>query len=159
MAGQKSTSLFHILTLFPLLSLQLVSGQDCTAGFFNNGTGICAPCPTGTFSLAAATECTDCPIGFTQFDESDENIEESSCDTGCQPGYYFDGVTCSICSAGTYTHNVTVASLDTGGCFSCDEGFTTDGINPSSGCVLCAAGYGGRRVFILKVENGRNWVE
>ena len=80
-----------------------ITAQICTAGFYNNGTGICSSCPTGTFSLAGATECEDCPTGFTQFDLSEENTNSQSCLTGCQAGYA--GENCEMCPKGFFSPN------------------------------------------------------
>ena len=118
----------------------LISAQNCSPGFFNNGTGICGSCPTGTFSLASASICTECPTGFTQLDESDENVDENSCLTGCDAG--FGGSECAMCPSGTFSKNVT-AAIAVEPCTDCALGFTTSGIFPASSCNLCSKGFGG----------------
>ena len=118
----------------------IIAAQDCNPGFFNNGTGICSSCPTGSFSSAAAAECNNCSVGFTQLDLSEENTDASSCLTGCEAGY--GGADCDMCGAGFYSVNVT-AAIELEPCTECETGFTTSGLFPASSCLLCAKGFGG----------------
>ena len=106
---------------------------DCSAGYYNNATAQADcndECPTGTWSAAAASVCTDCTEGTAQLDFSTANAAASTCDTACAAGYSFDSSSssCTLCVAGFYSSNVTVALSTSAGCTACSTGYTTSGI-------------------------------
>ena len=119
---------------------------QCSPGYYNNATAQTScnnECPSGTWSGEGASACTECTKGTTQFDLSTANTEANSkCDSGCDVGYAFETSECTLCPAGFYSRNVTVASSTSGGCMACATGYTTSGFTAASGCTVCSAGFG-----------------
>ena len=152
-----TSTIISFLSIHKTLALDCQPGQfdssnvctDCSAGYYNNVTSSATTCtdecPTGSYSLSGASECTDCPIGTTQFDFSTQNTDSDSCTTGCEAGYgySFANSACEICTAGSYSFNVTIAGSIENGCETCATGYTTDGVTVASSCFMCSEGYEG----------------
>ena len=98
---QPVSSLLFTLALFgKSLAIDCETGEfesnsvcvDCSAGYYNNATAqtdCTDECPTGTWSAAGASSCTDCTEGYTQLDFSTANDDASTCETGCDSGYSY----------------------------------------------------------------------
>ncbi|CAL1528983.1 unnamed protein product [Lymnaea stagnalis] len=115
----------------------------CEPGTQLNETGICEPCPRGTYRVGnMEDQCTNCSNGLTTVSTGHDS--ENACVIPiCQPGQYAttsnDGWVCQSCDYGTYQPES--ASL---GCESCDANFTTankGSINSSHCLFYCSAGH------------------
>ncbi|GMH80122.1 hypothetical protein TrLO_g10263 [Triparma laevis f. longispina] len=109
--------------------------EACEAGEWkgNNGMGVCAACPEGTYSVLTGGDsidsCLSCPQGKAT-DASDNNSEDS----------------CKTCPAGKYANGSGAA------CEPCGEG--TYAASPgSTSCDLCVAGKFGNITGAFKCNN------
>lgn len=113
----------------PLNAVCTMTSFQCNPGYTLDLTGtMCSPCANGTYrSNMGTTSCIVCP-------------SNSVCNAGssmfqCVPGYYVDGLTCSLCPKESYQPTISSATS----CSSCPANSEC----PSTGMTLfsCAAGY------------------
>lgn len=114
----------------------------------------CSVCPTGTWAQGGVAEsndasrlvprCNPCPTGLVTLVEGATSPQQC---TVCAPGYGSSGDSskCEMCSVGS--HSVTPnSSFPKPPCALCPYNFITGsaGTQNSSGCSVCAPGYGGK---------------
>jgi hypothetical protein len=86
----------------------------CQTGEYKNATGVCAPCPAGTYQDAfGSTTCKPCPVGFVCY-------SGTSVPYACQPGSSSPSSgdwQCKSCPVNTYSTRTLPAT-----CTPCPQG-------------------------------------
>ncbi|XP_055875332.1 uncharacterized protein LOC106069146 isoform X3 [Biomphalaria glabrata] len=118
--------------------------EFCPPGTQLNSSGLCEPCPRGTYRVGdMQDQCTSCPGNVTTIETGHD--QQSDCIIPlCPPGTFAnktDGTiyTCSPCDFGFYQ-----PSNSSMACLSCNDSYTTEttgSINSSQCLFYCQAGY------------------
>ena len=124
-------------------SADVMSCSVCAPGWFGsvnkggatNDTG-CLPCQRGYFSLANATTCTACPVGFTT--SSTKGTSTGSCGV-CSQGYFLSASGCTACPQGLSTpvSSAGTSASDVSWCTICAAGWLMSKLGK---CAPCPAG-------------------
>lgn len=126
--------------------------QPCPAGEYSEGeNSLCHKCAIGYYSTQeGSTSCTRCPVGSTTQEEGSTSAlqcnicgigyswsaSEGKCVTECKNGMFWNGSTCELCPAGTYTRGLENNGAIPTSCQPCSAG-TYSAIEGATWCSYC----------------------
>ena len=126
--------------------------QPCPAGEYSEGeNSLCHKCAIGYYSTQeGSASCTRCPVGSTTQEEGSTSAlqcnicgigyswsaSEGKCVTECKNGMFWNGSTCELCPAGTYTRGLENNGAIPTSCQPCSAG-TYSAIEGATWCSYC----------------------
>eukprot|EP00960_Hanusia_phi_P066276 766358-Hanusia_phi.AAC.1 len=125
----------------------LRSCEPCAAGYFSNGSDVCAPCPLDSYAeLGGSTTCVRCPQRSFTSAMASTSLFDCQCFNGtffdhdkglceqCPPGYWCTSGQMFVCPVNSASLK---GSDDASNC-ECKDGFTETALGS---CVTCPANY------------------